>query len=174
MNSSKILKAFDRYKTFVIASHVNPDPDALCSQLVVAAYLKLKGKRVHLISHDSVPERFQFLPSAKTIKKFKKGQRINYDVLVVCDCGDLDRIGDVKALVKPGKIIINIDHHVTNHMFGDLNLVVPTASSTAEVLYYLLHRAKAPFNKNIAMLIYLGIMTDTGSFRYDNTSAHNT
>jgi len=172
MNPSKIIQAFEKNETFLVTTHINPDPDALCSQLVTASYLKSKGKRVYLINHDAVPERFHFLPSTKSIKKITKGKKINYDVLVVLDCGDLDRIGEVKNLIKPNKIIINIDHHVTNHMFGNLNLVVPNASSTSEVMYGLLRRAQVPLDKNMATLIYLGIMTDTGSFRYDNTSAH--
>jgi phosphoesterase RecJ-like protein len=88
------------------------------------------------------------------------------------DCGDLKRIGSVSQLIKEGIPVMNIDHHVTNTKFGIINAVDAEASSTCELIYGMLKNAKFPLNKDIATLLYAGIMTDTGSFRYDNTTAY--
>jgi len=84
---------------------------------------------------------------------------------------DLERIGKVQKLISPGTPVINIDHHVTNDFFGDINLVEPKASSTAEVLYLLFKEAGHALTKDLAFNLYVGLMTDTGSFRFENTTA---
>lgn len=172
MNPMKILNTIKKHKTFLISTHVNPDPDALASQLAMARYLKSLGKRVHVVNEDHIPQRLKFLPGAGWIKKVKKGQRLKFDVAIIVDCGDYDRIGEVKNCIPPDKILINIDHHVTNDLFGDLNMVVPKASSTSEVVFDFFTYAGFSLTRNMAILLYLGIMTDTGSFRYENTTAH--
>ena len=96
---------------------------------------------------------------------------VNYDVAIVLDCGDLNRIGPVKDVLVEGKPLINIDHHVTNTRFGTINYVDSKASATAEILFDLFQAAKAKLTKNMALNLYAGIMTDTGSFRFENTTA---
>lgn len=168
--SAAVLKAIRRYESFLISTHVNPDPDALCSELAMAKYLHSIGKTVRIINEEKVPERFKFLPGSSMLEKLS-AKGFSCDCAIVVDCGDLERIGKVQSALKKDKPIINIDHHVTNDSFGSLNLVKPKASSTAEVLYDLLIEGGARLTKDIAVLLYLGIMTDTGSFRYDNTTA---
>ena len=90
---------------------------------------------------------------------------------MVVDCGDLNRIGKVQSLLKSDKPLINIDHHITNDSFGVLNLVCPKLSSTCEVLFELFKKDKLVLTKDIAFCLYTGIMTDTGSFRYSNTTS---
>ena len=85
---------------FLICTHVNPDPDALCSQIAVAVVLESLGKKVWVVSADPIPKRFQFLPGSRMIRVARRGVKIPYEVAVVVDCGDLARIGIfvVKAL----------------------------------------------------------------------------
>jgi phosphoesterase RecJ-like protein len=90
----------------------------------------------------------------------------------VLDCGDLDRIGKVRGLVKNGVKVVNIDHHVTNVRFGDVNLVLPNYSSSCEIVYELLKQARCALTVDMATLLYLGILTDTGSFGFDCTRPH--
>lgn len=172
MNWSKILETIAQHKTFLISVHVHPDPDALCAQLALYLYLKSQGKRVVMINETKLADRFLFLPGAKNIKKARHKLKVSYDVAIVVDCGDMNRIGMVNEFIEPGKVVINIDHHITNKGFGDLNLVDSNASSASEIIYHLLNKAKFSMTRSIAMLLYVGMMTDTGSFRYDNTSAH--
>lgn len=172
MNWAKAIKTIQEHKTFLVTTHIHPDADALASQLAMALYLKGLGKKVHIIHAEHVPARFDFIPAIGMIRTFKKGERLDYDAAVVLDCGDLNRMDKVKSLLHQGKVIVNIDHHVTNDFFGTLNYVDPKASSTAEVLFDFFKKSHFQLTKNVAVLLYLGIMTDTGSFRYDSTSAH--
>lgn len=171
MSVKKIIKTIKENKTFLISTHVSPDPDALCSELALALFLKSLGKRVIIVNEEPVPKRYQFLGKSSLIESYKKNKRYPYDVLLVVDCGELDRIGKVQDLIAQNRPIINIDHHITNDRFGHLNLVIDDASSTAEVLYDLIKEAGGKLDKTIAQHLYLGIMTDTGSFRYENTTS---
>jgi len=171
MSTKSIIQTIKKHKRFLISTHVNPDPDALCSELAMGAYLRSLGKKVLIINHEAVPRRLHFLPGARSIKPYRKNQNIAYDVAIIVDCGELSRIGKVKDLIRKDKILLNIDHHITNDRFGHLNLVQPKASSTAEMLYELLSKAKCVLTKNLAINLYTGIMTDTGSFRFENTTA---
>ena len=157
-------------KSFLVATHVNPDPDGICSQLTFAQYLKSKGKNVTLISNEEIPDRFNFLPGVKQVKVYKEGMRKKFDVAIVLDCGEPNRIGKVKNLIKDKTKVVNIDHHITNSFFGDVNIVDAKASSASEIVFEYFKKVKFELNKNIAVWLYAGIMTDTGSFRYENTT----
>ena len=171
MSFSQISQAVRKYKTFIVATHVNPDPDALSSQLAVAMYLKKLGKKVLILAEDMVPERYSFLPGSKSVQKVNPQKSYAYDAAIIVDCGDLGRVGPVRKILDAKKPLINIDHHITNDSFGTLNHVVPQASSTAEIIFEFLASVNFKLDKNIASLLYLGIMTDTGSFRYENTTS---
>ncbi len=164
------MQTLKRHNRFLITTHVNPDFDAVASALAVACYLKSLKKKFEIVLADPLPERFFFLPGSSTIKTMKQSPDPTFEVSIVVDCGDLDRIGSVKELLIDKKIV-NIDHHITNDYFGDINIVLPGASSSAEVIYGILKKEHIPFTKNLALLLYVGIMTDTGSFRYDCTRA---
>lgn len=171
MGFKKILKTIQKYGTFIISTHVNPDPDALSSQLALAAYLRSQGKTAYCINEENIPHRYRFLPDSDQIAKVSFAKKISYDAAIIVDCGDRHRIGDVKKVLDPKKPVVNIDHHVTNDRFGTVNLVQPKASSTAEIVFELLEAARFKMTKKIATLLYLGLMTDTGSFRYENTTS---
>jgi bifunctional oligoribonuclease and PAP phosphatase NrnA len=170
MSLKKIIQTVRKNKTFLISTHLNPDPDAICSELAMAIYLRSLGKKVLIINNEEVPSRFNFFPGTHLIKTYRDRRSVHYDVAIILDCGELSRIGTVTDFIQKGKKIINIDHHITNDYFGDVNLVKRDASSTAEVLYELFVKANCVLNRNMALLLYIGIMTDTGSFRYENTT----
>lgn len=172
MNPIKqIKKLIQKNKVFLIAAHHNPDADAIASCLAMALLLKMLGKKVIVANEDDVPTWLKFLPQSNMIKKASTVKPMAYDVAIVLDCGDKARIGGVEKLLCKEKPLINIDHHVTNDRFGQVNLIVPKASSTCEIVYDLIKVFKVDINKSLATLLYAGIMTDTGSFRYENTSA---
>lgn len=171
MNYNSIIQALKKHKRFLITTHVNPDADAIGSALAFAIVLKSLGKSVAVLNEDPVPGWLEFLPKTSWFKRPVDIKNLDYDVAVALDCGDASRIGNVRGLLRKGRMMINIDHHKTNDNFGDLNLVVPKSSSTAEVLYELFTKMNVSWSKESATLIYVGIMTDTGSFRYDCTSA---
>ena len=170
MRIASLHKTIKTAKSFLISTHVNPDPDALASELAMALFLKSLGKKVTIVNEESLPRRFSFFPGARLIKSFtRKISSLDCDAYIIVDCGDLQRIGKVVSLIKTGKPIINIDHHITNDRFGKVNVVLPEASSTAEIIYEILERYGFKMSRPIAILLYMGMMTDTGSFRYDNT-----
>ena len=170
MSKKKISKIIQESGTFLLSTHVNPDPDALCSELALAEYLRSLGKKVRIINETELLDRFRFFPGAGRIQHAAELKSVKYDAAIILDCGDLGRIGEERRLLKDEKPLINIDHHITNDNFGSVNLVDVEASSTAEMLFELLVYWKAALTKSIATNLYCGIMTDTGSFRYENTS----
>ena len=167
----KILDIIRKKKSFLISTHVHPDPDAICSILALGIFLRQRGKKVTMLLEEKVPKRYAFFPTAKLLRKFQARKTYPYDAAIILDCGDLDRIGRVSEALDPKKPVLNIDHHITNTKFGTLNHVIAKASSTAEVLYDILKAGRAQFNPSLALNLYAGIMTDTGSFRYENTTS---
>ena len=161
-----------KHQTFLITTHHNPDADAACSALAMAMVLKKMGKKVIVVNEDSLPAWLDFLPQAKSFIRKSTIKKVPvFDAIIILDCGDRERIGNVAKLITTQRSI-NIDHHVTNDSFGHVNLVLPKASSTCEMLFELFQAAKVKINKDLAVLLYSGIMTDTGSFRYDSTTSH--
>ncbi|MFH1645620.1 MAG: bifunctional oligoribonuclease/PAP phosphatase NrnA [Candidatus Omnitrophota bacterium] len=169
MPLSKISKVFKDNKTFLIASHKNMEGDAIGSQLALASLLIYMKKNVYIYTSDDIPPMYNFLPFIELIKKYT-GQKIcKYDVACVVDCTDLDRVGSIVELIDKNKTIINIDHHISNAKFGNINWIRPQASSAAELIYELFKSEGVSIDQDSALNLYVAIMTDTGSFRYSNT-----
>jgi bifunctional oligoribonuclease and PAP phosphatase NrnA len=154
---------------FLISSHENPEGDAIGSLLALGLALKSLGKEVILLNQDPIPEILGFLPAAEEIIH-QAPEQAQFDITFTLDCGDRTRLGtEFSKIQTPGKII-NIDHHVSNRYFGDINLIDPSASSTAEIIFELLRIIPLPMNSAIAENLYAGVLTDTGSFHYSNTT----
>ena len=166
----KIAEETRRGQTFLISTHQNPEGDAIGSALALALVLESLGKTVRVLTQDPVPEVLAFLPGAERIIH-QAPEDGPFDIAFSVDCGDRARLGEEFNKVKGIGKIINIDHHVSNGFFGDLNLVDPRASSAAEIIYDLIRELPAPFTREVAENIYTGLLTDTGSFHYSNTSA---
>lgn len=154
---------------FLISTHVNPEGDAIGSVLALGLALKDLGKKVLVLTQDPIPPVLTFLPGAEEILH-QAPENGGFDVAFALDCGDKTRLGVEFARVKGIGKIINIDHHVSNSYFGDINLVDPRASSTAEIIFDLLRTIPVVLTPAVAENIYVGILTDTGSFHYSNTS----
>ncbi len=172
MRLKKFREIIRQHKTFLVTTHENPDLDALCSELSMAIYLRALGKKVYIVNDEKLQSRYEFLPGANTIRSYEANKDISCEAVIVLDCGELRRIGKVRNLISQDSLLINIDHHVTNDLFGDCNLVDPQASSTAEILYTFLRLVRHKLTKAMAFNLYVGIMTDTGSFRFENTSVY--
>ncbi|MFH2011582.1 MAG: bifunctional oligoribonuclease/PAP phosphatase NrnA [Pseudomonadota bacterium] len=169
---AKIVEEIKRNKSFLIASHINPEGDAIGSALALAISLKNIGKSVTVFNQDPIPWNLQFLPMSNEIIH-KIDESHDFDVAFVLDCGDLERVGDGIEVIKKVKKVINIDHHMTNTNFGDLILVDPKSSSTAEIIYAVIKGIPAEITYDIALNIYTGILTDTGAFRNSNTNEYS-
>jgi bifunctional oligoribonuclease and PAP phosphatase NrnA len=167
-----VLKVLKTHKKFLISMHVNPDPDAIGSAIAMALYLKSIGKAVRVVNETPCPQWLDFMPRTDLYETVDECKKFVPEVAIILDCGELERIGKVATLITPKTEVVNIDHHVTNTRFGKLNIVRDHYSSTSEILYEILKQAKCVFTRDMAILLYLGILTDTGSFGFDCTRSH--
>lgn len=158
-------------KKLVLVSHVSPDGDTLGSTLALGAALRAMGKEVILNVDDEMPDVFKFLPGIEAFRRFSPEERIEADLLVVMDASSADRAGNAMEVVK-APAVVNIDHHKTNTEFADYLHLDIQAAATCEIMYTLLKEMDVPFTKEIAICLYEGLYTDTGSFKYSNTTAH--
>jgi len=186
----KIIRHLKKSENVLLISHVNPDGDAVGSLLAMGFALEALKKDTTLYNESRIPAVYRFLPGAERIFSKSDIRKLGraYDTAIILDCGDLQRIGDAELDIPPFvkrqdefsrsdadfkfqvSTVINIDHHVTNTRFGDLNLVDPAACATAEIVCDLIKAMSVPIDKSIAACIYTGIFTDTGSFRFSNTN----
>lgn len=171
MSLGKVIACVKNNKNFLITSHTNPEGDALGSELAFYRLLKTSGKNATIVNDDKLPYGYEFLPDVKNIKRLKKDlKNIRFDCLVFLDCSDLERAGGVYKINKDAKPTVNIDHHISNTRFGSINWVEPEACSSCEMVYKLYNKLHIPIDKKTALLLYVGILTDTGSFHYPNTT----
>ena len=160
----------------VVASHVNPDGDSLGCTLALAHVLHALGKDVVAISTDGVPEIYSFLPRTDWIETVTA--RRDFELAIVVDAGALDRAGKSQLeTLRSAPTLINIDHHVGDVPFGDIQVVDSTAAATAELIYGLIRALNVAANrelmtKEIAECLMTGLITDTGSFRFMNVTPH--
>ncbi len=144
-STDDVCSAIEKSQKVLIATHENPDGDAIGSAVAMAAFLRSIGKEVYLFDKDPVPDNLKFLPGTKEFSdKFPKEPM---DLLITVDCESLSRFGANLEQLPKIKKTINIDHHLTNARFGDSNLVMPNASSAGEVLFYLVLSYGAYENK---------------------------
>lgn len=172
MGENKICASLKKYNNFLITVHTSPEGDALGSELGFYNLIKKLGKKGTIINEDKLPYGYDFMPGSKFIRLLNKGSKnIDFDCFVVLDCADLKRTGRVYRLNKDNLPVLNIDHHISNSNFGDVNWVDPGASSCSEMVYKLFKKLRQPMDYDTALVLYTGIMTDTGSFHYSNTSS---
>ena len=167
-NIEGICRIFREKDRFLIACHENPEGDAIGSQLALALALRKMGKTATVLNADPVPGNLAFLPGADSVVYEEDGSR--YEVAVVVDCGSSERTGRVQAELCKPPVLVNIDHHRTNGGCGNYCLVDPEAAATGMLIYRILAAMNVEIDSDIAVNIYVAILTDTGSFHYANTS----
>ena len=152
---------------FLLTSHARPDGDSLGSQLALGHALKQLGKDVRIINKDSAPALYDFLPDLSTIE-IAPSVNASCDAVVVLECSSLSRT-EVAGLET--QTIINIDHHLGNTTYGAVNWIDESACACAELVFDLIKALGAHLTPSIATNLYVGILTDTGSFRHANVTA---
>lgn len=175
MNMKQITKQIknhlDKAQKIAIVGHLDPDGDSLGSMTAMAEYLINIGKKPYLFSFAPVEKKLDFLPQSEN---FSHDEKIfvekKIETIVVLDSGDLKRVAMPELVKDLSTTIINIDHHITNDNFGHLNLVLPNASSTAEIIYLFLYHNNIKINHRMATALLTGIITDTDNFSNSATS----
>lgn len=169
MKMKKISSELQGAKSIAVGGHVRPDGDCVCSVMALYRYLKKELPQTEIdVYLEEPPAQFQVLDGIEEIKSEFNTDQI-YDVFIAVDCND-ERLGGVLPIFRRARKRINIDHHISNTGSGDINIVEPERSSTAELLYDLMEPELV--DAEIAKAIYIGIAHDTGVFRYSNTSPH--
>ena len=164
----EIKGALKKSRTALITGHIDPDGDAIGCMLALGFMLNSLGVKTDYYSEDGVPKVYKFLPGADKIRN-RIDPNSRYDILFAVDSSDLMRLGKKVSPKEIVKLIVNIDHHPDNTNYGHINLV-GKFSSTAELIYKLAKALKIEITREIAENLYVGLITDTGNFRYENTS----
>lgn len=167
----EIGKVIAAHQRFVIISHVRPDGDAIGSQLALGYSLMAMGKEVFLVNEDGVPESLEFLKGVGKVTK-PPSEPLEIEVAIAVDTATKPRLGDgaLHAASNAG-FWINIDHHISNPEYGDLNLIDATKPATGQIIYELINALGYPLPDETRDAIYVAVSTDTGSFQYQSTTA---
>lgn len=172
---------------FLVATHVNPDGDALGSCIAFGMAIEKMGKKVTLLDKHGVPEHYRFLPGYEKFYTYESlegaGRKVSdFSVLILLDCNDPERIGlekkqqhpvaeDLKRVLASGMPTLVIDHHETEKAFGDIKWVEPKAAATGLLVFYMIKALDVVITAEIAINLYAAIVVDTGNFRYENATS---
>ncbi len=164
------------HQSFLITTHHNPDGDAIGSEIAMADYIRHLGKDVYIINYSETPNNYKFLDPDNEIIVYNADNHRELaeavDVYIILDISDWGRLREVGGIIKKSTAPkICIDHHYIEDDFADLDVIYKEASSTGELLYEYLNAVHYTLNLKAATALYTCILTDTGSFRFSNTSA---
>jgi len=171
MKINEIASRIKLFKKIAITFHTSPDGDSLGSALALLIGLRKLKKEVYIISKEAMPQDFMFLPCSVEINGETSQPLVGTECVIVLDCGDTKRINANLFMENKKFELINMDHHLSNDLYGDLNYVDTSASATSEIVYEVLRLLQVEIDKEISTCLYTSLLTDTGSFRHSNTTA---
>jgi len=162
-------------KSILITSHRDPDGDSIGSQLTLAELLESRGKSFCIINQGELPSKYRFLDPQLRIQNLNsihatQNFKTPFDLVFVLDSTCLERIGEAGKLITTGATVINIDHHPDNERFGTFNYIDEEASAVGEMIFSLLKYFSFPITAPVATQLYAAILTDTGRFKFSNTT----
>mgnify|MGYP001222641021 CR=1 FL=1 len=163
----KVISILKKYNRFTLGCHLHPDGDAIGSLLALGLALAKTGKQAEMVLPDGIPLTFAFLPG---IRQTVIHPSFQPEVVLSLDCAERDRLQLPEDVFLCDPILVNIDHHISNKGFGQVNLVLPEAAATGQIVFQLLKKGDFPIDAAIASALYTAIATDTGFFRYANTT----
>ena len=162
----KVSEIIKNSNSFLIVTHKNPDGDAIGASLALYNVLKRLKKTAYVEIPTKPAYIYDFLDDYKNIELTSNSKDV--EVVIALDSADMQRCGLTRDYVNK-KILINIDHHKTNPLYGDINIVEPEAAAVGCIVWEILKEGNLPIDKKTAEYLYLSILTDTGSFRYSST-----
>lgn len=167
----EIIKQLKKLDNFLVTTHLSADGDAYASALATAYLLKELGKTFDLVFHDQQKEeKYKYLWGWDAIQSYREPWPKTYNAAVVLDVPSKERIGKPASLLPAPEFCIKIDHHPQEETVALLNLVDTKASSTSQLVYEVISRSSIGFSDPLAILLFSGIMYDTGRFSFSNTS----
>lgn len=168
-----IWHAIHNGKRFFVAGHQNPDGDSLGSTLTVISMLKRLGKQAYAYATPAIGQDLHFLPGLENVHVNELPAKPDFDTVILLECSDRKRGGDLESVLKNAKTVINIDHHLISDKYGDINYIDSKASSTAEIIFQLFEASPDNMIPTPAecTCLYTGLVTDTQRFLHTNTTA---
>ncbi len=167
-NLNKLIAEND---AFLLTSHQDPDGDSVGSLIGFYRYLKNLNKKAEVYSQGTIPHKYRFLDPECVIRNAPGKAASTAKIAIVLECPRYDRIGFVKELIDPHMIVINIDHHNDNEMYGQINIVNKKACAVGEILFDIFDSSGNPFGTEVANPLYAALLSDTGCFKFSNTSS---
>lgn len=170
--AQKVAENIKKAKNIIIIHHIAPDGDGLGSTLALREMMSQLGSanKLDAVISGKMPDIYRFLPGIENLKKTNDASLYqSYDLAIALDCADKDRLGDATEFFNNARNTINIDHHISDNGFADIDWIDPKASATGEILFDLIEPLGVKLNKNIAVNLYTSILTDTGGFKFENT-----
>ncbi len=166
-----IRELLTRGKRILVATHLDPDGDAIGTQLAFGAYFRDLGKDVVLLHDSTIPDKYRFLSGVEDILAVDEFKGTNeFDTLLVLECPSLKRLGRIAELIGENTVIVNIDHHQNSDPLGTVNWIDNRSSSVGEMACEYFRAVSYKPSPEVAEQLYTAILTDTGRFRYDSTS----
>ncbi len=169
MNFDIISNALRDARTVGVASHIRPDADALGSTIAFALWLRDCGKEVTAYNEEGSTSKFHYLPRHEIVS-LPPATPQKFDVFVALDTSVKNRLGTVNKVIAPGTTVLNIDHHISNENYGDVNYIDPSAPATGQILLEFFQHVGARVSTEMATNLFAAISTDTGSFQYAGTN----
>lgn len=158
---------------FLVIAHVQPDGDAISSTLAVGWLLRQWKKSFVMVNEDGVPSKLGYLPVSEQIRSDTETVAAQpFDAVICVDCADYARIGKITEWIAENNRILNIDHHPTNDRYGEVAVIREDAAATVEILFDMITSYGLALDLDVATVLYTGLLTDTGGFRYSNTTPH--
>ena len=167
--NEKVFEAIHNSKKVAIFTHIRPDADALGSSCAMKMYLEKMGKSADIyVDAEDISLNYNFI---KGVNKVNTPSLREYDTAIALDCADFGRLGKYGQMYNSIDVRVNIDHHITNDNFGQINCVFNT-SSTGEIVFSIFKAIHVSPNKEIATALYSAVASDTGCFQHGNTNAN--
>ncbi|MCK4546276.1 MAG: bifunctional oligoribonuclease/PAP phosphatase NrnA [Candidatus Eisenbacteria sp.] len=169
LEAKEVARVLEDHDGFVILSHREPDGDSVGSQLALCSVLRRLGKRAWAVGEDPMPAIYRFLEGSVRLEL--PSAVSDPQVFVVVDASNIGRVGGLEALKSCAADILNIDHHGSNTGFGRWDYVDPEASACSEQVYWIVQELGVDLTDEEAACLYVGLLTDTGAFRFPNTTS---
>ncbi len=175
MTINDLASLLKQSKKIGITYHTSPDGDSLGSSLALMQGLRKLGKEAYILSKDLLSEIYSFLPFKDEVISASDSPSKDIDCVIVLDCGNFERVSANLDLSCKTYTLINIDHHLSNNLYGDINFVDTSASSVGEIIFRILEALDIKIDSDMAICLYTSIISDTGGFKHSNTTGttHN-
>ncbi len=156
---------------FILATHIQPDGDAIGSLLALGLILRGMGKEIFVSWGEPIliPPQYSFLPGTELVQDADK-HPTNFGTFIALDCATIQRLGSLAKVAKNAENLVSIDHHSEEAQYATLNVVDRNAAATSEIILRISKALAVPLTKDIATCLYVGLVTDTGRFQYSNTT----